>query len=72
MISCNNKAWRTRKSDIGRNTFEVQATNNLTLDEMREELAHMRTKLGLVLKHVRGGAEKVNVVNNISGQFCDS
>ena len=49
--------------NISRKTFAVQATNNLTIDEMPEELAQMRTKLGLVLKHVRGGAEKVNEVN---------
>ena len=61
-ISQNNKAWSTRKSDIRRNTLAVQSTHNPTTGEIREEMAQMRTELGLVLKHVDGGAEKVNAV----------
>ena len=51
-ISRNNKAWRTRNSDTGRNTFALQSTHNLAIEEIREEMAKIRTELGLVLKHI--------------------
>ena len=65
-ISRNNKAWRTRKSDTGRNTFAVQSTHNPATDEIYEEMDQMRIELGLVLKHITMGIEKINPVNYLS------
>ena len=53
-ISRNNKAWSTRKSDTGRNTFAVQSTHNPATNEIREEMTHKRTERGLILKHITG------------------
>ena len=44
----------------------MQSTHNPATDENREEMAQMRTDLGLVLKHVTRGAEKINAVNYLS------
>ena len=53
-ISRNNKALSTRKSDTWINAFETQFTPNPAIDEILQEMAQMRTELGLVLKHVTG------------------
>ena len=65
-ISRNSKSWSIRKSGTGRNTFAVKATHNLALDEIREEIAQIRIEIGLVLKRITGGAEKVNKVNYLT------
>ena len=65
-ISRNNKAWSTRKSDTGRNTFAVKPTHNPSTDEIHKEMAQMRNEFGFVLKHVTQGAENINAGNCLS------
>ena len=44
----------------------MQSTHNPATDEIREEMAQIRTELGLVLKHVTRGVEKINAVNYLA------
>ena len=53
-ISLNNKDWNTRKLDTKRNTFAVQSTHKPSKNEIREEMAQMRTELGFVLNKSLG------------------
>ena len=46
-ISRNNKDWITRKSDTARNTFAVESVHNSVADDLREEMAQMRTEFGV-------------------------
>ena len=53
-VSQNNNAWSTRKSDTGRNNFVVQSVHNSVAEDLREEMAQMRTELRFVLKQLLG------------------
>ena len=44
----------------------MQCIHNSATDEIREAMAQMRNELGFVLKHINGGAEKINAVNYLS------
>ena len=54
-ISRNNKTWSFSKSDTGRNTFALQSAHNSITNDLCDEMAQMRTELGLVLKRVARG-----------------
>ena len=56
----------TKNLDNGRITFEAQSAQTSFAHDLREEMVQKRIELGLVLKHVSGGAEEVNVVNYLS------
>ncbi|TMX01427.1 hypothetical protein EJD97_024533 [Solanum chilense] len=64
-ISWNNKAWSTRKSDIGRNTFAVQSTNNPATDKIPEEMAQMITEFGLAQTRRIGAKAKYTKVGSM-------
>lgn len=42
-ISRNNKSYSSKKSDTRRNTFALQETMNQYTDDIREDMAYMRT-----------------------------
>ena len=44
----------------------MQSAHNLATDDIREEMDQMRTEIGLLLKQVTRGAEKVNAVSYLS------
>lgn len=52
--------------DTGRKTFAFQLIGNQSPGGICEDMAQMRRKLGLVLKPVSGGAEKINVMNYLT------
>lgn len=46
--------------------LRFQARNNPVTIEIREDMEHMRTEMGLVLNYVSGGTGKVNMVNYLT------
>ena len=44
----------------------MQSTHNPSTNKIREDMAQMIIELGLVLKHVTRGVEKINAVNYLS------
>ena len=52
--------------DTGRNTIAVPSAHKPATHKICEKKGQMKIDLGLILKHVIGGTEKVNMVNYFS------
>ncbi|KAK4731329.1 hypothetical protein R3W88_024317 [Solanum pinnatisectum] len=62
-VSKNNRAWHTRDSEIGDLgfTFEFSAEQRKR-EERDQDMAHMRTQIDVLMKHIVTSSKKVNVV----------
>uniref|UniRef100_M1DC26 Integrase core domain containing protein n=1 Tax=Solanum tuberosum TaxID=4113 RepID=M1DC26_SOLTU len=60
----NNRAWHTRDAEVGDLgfTFELSAEQKKREEEMDQDMAHIRTHMDLLTKHIMAGSEKVNAV----------
>ncbi|XP_049394761.1 uncharacterized protein LOC125859068 [Solanum stenotomum] len=63
-VSKNNRAWYTRDAEVGElgYTFELPADQRKREEERDQDMAHMRTQIDLLTKHIVAKSEKVNVV----------
>ncbi|KAK4713654.1 hypothetical protein R3W88_019561 [Solanum pinnatisectum] len=63
-VSKNNRAWYTRDEevrDLGY-TFDLSAEQKKREEERDRDMAHMRTQIDLLIKHIVSKSEKVNDV----------
>uniref|UniRef100_M1DN99 Integrase core domain containing protein n=1 Tax=Solanum tuberosum TaxID=4113 RepID=M1DN99_SOLTU len=65
-VSKNNMAWYTRDAEVGElgYTFELLAEPRKREEERDQDMAHMRTQIDLVTKHIVAKSEKVNDVEH--------
>ncbi|KAH0781469.1 hypothetical protein KY290_001067 [Solanum tuberosum] len=63
-VSKNNRAWYTRDVEVGNlgYIFELSAEQRKREEEMDQDMAHMRTQIDLLTKHIVSKSEKVNAV----------
>ena len=63
-VSKNNRAWYTRDAKVGElgYTFELSAEQMKREEERDQDMAHMRTQIDLLTKHIVAKFEKVNAV----------
>ncbi|XP_015162309.1 uncharacterized protein [Solanum tuberosum] len=61
-VSNNNRAWYTRDVEIGDlgYIFELSAEQRKREEERDQDMAHMRTQVDLLTKHIVSNSEKVN------------
>ncbi|XP_049357121.1 uncharacterized protein LOC125821800 [Solanum verrucosum] len=58
-VSTNNRAWYTRDAEVG----DLSAEQRKREEERDQDMAHMRTQIDLLTKHIVSKSEKVNVVS---------
>ncbi|KAK4709887.1 hypothetical protein R3W88_004400 [Solanum pinnatisectum] len=63
-VSKNNRAWYTRDVEVGElgYTFELSAEQRKREEERDQDMAHLRTQIDLLTKHIVAKSKKVNVV----------
>uniref|UniRef100_M1DMN1 Integrase core domain containing protein n=1 Tax=Solanum tuberosum TaxID=4113 RepID=M1DMN1_SOLTU len=63
-VSKNNRVWYTRDAEVGElgYTFELSPEQRKREEERDQDMAHMRTQIDLLTKHIVAKSEKVNVV----------
>ena len=63
-VSKNNRAWYTRDAEVGElgYTFELSADQRKREEERDQDMAHMRTQIDLLTKHIVAKFEKVNAI----------
>lgn len=54
---------------ISKSILSIQATQNQPKDDIGEEMAQLRTEIGLLLKHLNGSAEKLNAMNYLVDEY---
>lgn len=63
-LSKNNKVWYTRDAKVGDlgHTFVLSSEQRKREEKRDQDMAHMKTQIGMLTKHIVSKSKKVNVV----------